>query len=112
MGPCCLQANLEGSFQKGLVTGNYSALKLTSRGQTSSTPSRQQRLTSSGQNESERKKMMTKRGAEKTVGVVTLCSLEGALIFFYFERDGKHTDPENGFSQRDQSSHFLTRTYN
>lgn len=38
MGPCCLQANLEGYFQQGLVTGNYSALKLTSLGKTISSP--------------------------------------------------------------------------
>lgn len=51
MGPCCLQANLDRYFQQGLVTGNYSALKLTSLGETFSSPSRQQQLTSSGQNE-------------------------------------------------------------
>lgn len=84
MGPCCLQANLEGYFQQGLVTGNYSALKLTSLGKTFSSPSRQQQLTSSGQNR-KKEKWWQRKGPEKTVGVVTLCSLEGAFIFYFRE---------------------------
>lgn len=110
MGPCCLQANLDRYFQQGLVTGNYSALKLTSLGKTFSSPSRQQQLTSSGQNRKKKKEMMTKKGVggpKKTVEV-TLCSPEGPLIF-YLER-GKRTDPDNGFSQRGQSlPHFVSQ---
>lgn len=93
MGPCCLQANLDRYFQQGLVTGNYSALKLTSLGETFSSPSRQQQLTSSGQNEKKKEKMMTKKGGPKKTVEVTLCSPEGPFIFLLQREPRKHTDP-------------------
>lgn len=110
MDPCCLQANLEGYFQQGLVTGNYSALKLTSLGKTFSSPSRQQQLTSSGQNRKKRK-MMTKKGAREDSWSSHAVFPWRGLHFLLQRERGKHTDPGNGFHQRGQSPHFLTHTY-
>jgi hypothetical protein len=64
MGPCCLEANLEGYFQQSLVTRNYSALKLTFLGKTFSSPSRQQQLTSLGQNKKKNDDKKKKRQLE------------------------------------------------
>ena len=71
--------------------------------------SRQQQLTSSGQNRKKKKKWQ--KGMPEETVEVTLCSPEGPLHFLLQREHGKHTYLDNGFGQHGQTPHILTHKY-
>ena len=109
MGPRCLQANLERYFPQGLVTGNYSALKLTSLGKASFLSLDNSSLHL--QDKTEKKKKKWQKGMPEETVEVTLCSPEGPLHFLLQREHGKHTYLDNGFGQHGQTPHILTHKY-
>ena len=109
MGPSCLQANLERYFQQGLVTGNYSALKLTSLGKASFLSLDNSSLHL--QDKTEKKKKKRQKGMPEETVEVTLCSPEGPLHILLQREHGKHTYLDNGFGQHGQTPHILTHKY-
>ena len=77
----CRRANLEGYFQQGLVTENYSALKLTSQEKSFPPPLDN----SSSHLQDKKEKKMTKKGGQKRQLKSRCVLLKGPFIFYFRE---------------------------